>query len=74
MCEFGVNRVMSPLNERDEQIARRARDLVFQQVYAEIGQSLVKRSWWLLTMAVAGLLGVAGYSWLGKSPPPAPPL
>jgi hypothetical protein len=61
--------VRPDLDERDERIARRAEELVFQRVYAEIGRSVVKRAWWLSLVALAGLLGVAGYFGLVKGPP-----
>jgi hypothetical protein len=61
--------VRSDLDERDERIARRAEELVFQRVYAEIGRSVVKRAWWLVLVVAAGLLGVAGYFHLSKGPP-----
>jgi hypothetical protein len=53
--------VRSDLDERDERIARRAEELVFQRVYAEIGRSVVKRVFWLALMVLGGLLSVWGY-------------
>ena len=44
------------LTEREELIAQRAAELAIEQVYMRIGESVVKKVFWLVGLVSVGLL------------------